>query len=96
MLSYERANVDLVFFASTVIALLLLEISAPASFLVMTLSILFKLFPLFAIGMYLDKRKSKLPLYALGAVVFTALYFVLPENMAHVFYHQKGNDLSMA
>lgn len=96
MLSYERANVDLVFFSSTVIALMLLEISAPASFLVMILSILFKIFPVFAIGMYLDKRKSKLTLYALGAIAFTALYFALTwQNMKHVFSTtQKGKDLS--
>jgi hypothetical protein len=96
MLSYERANVDLVFFASTVIALLLLEVTAPASFLVMILSIVFKIFPLFAIGIYLDKRKNNLPLYALGAVALTGLYFALTwQNMIHVFSTtQKGNDLS--
>ena len=96
MLSYERANVDLVFFASTVIALLLLEVSAPASFLVMILSIVFKIFPLFAIGIYLDKRKNKLPMYAIGAIAFTALYFAVTwQNMKHIFSTtQKGNDLS--
>lgn len=96
MLSYERANVDLVFFASTVIALLLLEVSAPASFFVMLLSIVFKIFPLFATGIYLDKKKNKSLLYALGAVAFTALYFALTwQNMVHVFSTtQKGKDLS--
>ena len=96
MLSYERANVDLVFFSSIVIALMLLEISAPVSFLVMILSILFKIFPVFAIGLYLDKRKSKLPLYVVGAIAFTMLYFALTwQNMKHVFSTtQKGKDLS--
>jgi hypothetical protein len=62
----------------------------------MTLSIVFKIFPLFAIGIYLDKIKNKLPLYTLGAVVFTGLYFGLTwQNMLHIFSTtQKGNDLS--
>lgn len=96
MLAYERANVDLLFFSSIVIALLLLEISAPASFLVMVLSILFKIFPVFAIGIYMDKSKSRLPLYGIGASAFTALYFAVTwQNMKHIFTTtQKGYDIS--
>lgn len=96
MLAYERANVDLLFFSSLVIALLLVEVSAPASFLVMLFSILFKIFPVFAVGIYLDKKKSKLPLYAIGSIVFTVLYFILTwQSMKHIFSTtQKGYDLS--
>jgi len=96
MLAYERANVDLLFFSSLVIALLLVEVSAPPSFLVMLLSILFKIFPIFAVGIYLDKKKSKLPLYAIGSLVFTGLYFILSwQGMKHIFSTtQKGYDLS--
>ena len=96
MLAYERANVDLLFFSSVVIALLLLEISAPASFIVMIVSILFKIFPVFAIGIYLDKKKSKVLLYAIGSLICTALYFVLTwQSMKHIFSTtEKGFDLS--
>lgn len=96
MLAYERANVDLLFFSSLVIALLLVEVSAPSSFLVMLLSILFKIFPIFAVGIYLDKKKSKLLLYAIGSLVFTGLYFILSwQGMKHIFSTtQKGYDLS--
>ena len=96
MLAYERANVDLLFFSSVVIALLLLDISVLSSFLVMLLSILFKIFPVFAIGIYLDKRKNKLPLYAISAIIFSVLYLAFTwQNMKHVFSTtQKGYDLS--
>ncbi len=96
MLAYERANVDLLFFSAMVIALLMVERFPLGSLAVMILSILFKIFPVFACGLYLDKQKSQSIWKVLLLIGLTLLYFSLTwEDMRHIFATtERGTDTS--
>src|SRR5581483_484817 len=58
MLGVERGNVDLVFFFLISIALILVEISNLAALLLLLLGVLFKLYPVFSLGLFLDVKKK--------------------------------------
>lgn len=96
MLEYERVNVDIWFFVSLAAALLLVEKSAISSQLILAASILFKIFPVFAAGMFLDKKKNRTALHALAAIAFTCLYFLVTwKEMVNIFkITQKGRNYS--
>lgn len=97
MLGFERANVDLIFFSLIVISILLVKRFPAASLGVLLIAILGKIIPVFAAGLYLDKKLVRLAwLFPVIAIVCTAIYFVITWNgMAHIFQStQKGTDLS--
>jgi len=96
LLAYERANVDLLFFFSVVLALLLQDKYRPVSMLVMMASILFKIFPVFALGLYWDKRdaKSMLPVAALSIASLTYFGFIFSDMRTIFELTQKGSDIS--
>ncbi len=96
MLAYERLNVDLWFFSSVTLGILVLEASAAASFAIMVFGILFKIFPVLASGMYLEPKKIRTAWYAAASILLAVLYFVLTwQDMRHIFADtEKGNDYS--
>jgi hypothetical protein len=96
LLAYERANVDLLFFFTVVLALLLQDKQQPVSMLVMIASILFKVFPVFALGLYWDKReaKSMLPVAALSIASLIYFGFIFSDMMTIFSVTQKGADIS--
>ncbi|MCL4529139.1 MAG: hypothetical protein M1282_06975 [Chloroflexi bacterium] len=92
----ERANVDLLFFFFLSLGLILLDVSQIASFLLLLVGILFKIFPLFGAGYFIGKdNKSSLKFILLG-ILFTAGYFLFTySNMMTVFKNTlKGPDIS--
>jgi hypothetical protein len=96
MLEYERCNVDIWFFVSVTTALLLLERNALGSFFILLVSILFKIFPVFAAGMFLDKQKNRTWLYLPASLGATAIYFLVTwKDMLTIFnITQKGKNIS--
>jgi hypothetical protein len=92
----ERANIDLFFFFLLCLGLILLEVSQIASFMTLMIGVLFKIFPLFGVGYFLDRdNKSSLKFILLG-VLFAACYFLMTyHNMMTVFKNTlKGPDIS--
>ncbi len=96
MLEFERANVDGFFFVMMTAGLLLLDVSAIASFIIFLISILFKIFPVFGLAYFLDREKKASIKYPLFSILFTGLYFVatLKEMLFILHYTQKGYDQS--
>jgi hypothetical protein len=96
MLAYERANVDILFFSSIVITLLLAERSPLISLSIMVLSILFKIFPVFSSVLFLDKQKNKSIWIVIGLILFTGFYFLVDwQDMSHIMaVTQRGIDNS--
>ena len=96
MLEFERANVDGFFFVMMTAGLLLLDVSAIASFIVLLISILFKIFPVFGLAYFLDREKKASIKYPLFSILFTCLYFVVTlKEMIFIFNNTpKGYDLS--
>lgn len=97
MLAYERANVDLIFFVTTVYVIAVYPRRPWLSMLVLFISVLFKIFPIFMIGAFIQEEKTKRSiLFPLIAIGFTVLYFLVTwQDMVFIFGHtQKGFDLS--
>lgn len=96
MLAIERVNVDMFFFISMTVGLLLLDVSAVASFVILALGILFKIIPILGAGYFMDGENSSTLKYVLAAILFTALYFVLTlRDMIFIFSTTlKGYDTS--
>ena len=96
LLGYERANVDLLFFAGIVFALLLRGRFQAISMLIMMGSISFKIFPVFALGLYWDKKepKSMLPVMLLSIASLVYFAFILNDMRTMFETTQKGSDIS--
>ncbi len=96
ILGIERANVDIIFFSCMALALSLSNKSLLKSYLVLLVSILFKLFPLFGSGFFLGYERKKALKYLFAATLFTIFYFVIDyKDMLHVFSTTtKGSYLS--
>ncbi len=97
MLGFERANVDLIFFALIATSLLLVDRYPLASLSVFLIGILGKIFPLFAAGIFFENKASKRSwLYPLLAFLVTIFYFAATWlDMLHIFQTtQKGTELS--
>ncbi len=96
LFSMERGNVDLIFFSMLALGLILMNISQPASLLVWVTGILFKIYPIFGAGYFLDQEKrSSLKYIGIGAGI-TVLYFALTyHDMLTVLRNTvKGQDIS--
>lgn len=96
MLEFERANVDGFIFILMTAGLLLLDVSAIASLIVLLISILFKIFPVFGLAYFLDPENRTSLKYILLSILFTGAYFVTTLNrMIFIFNNtKKGSDLS--
>ena len=96
MLEFERANVDGFIFILMTIGLLLLDVSAIASFAILLVGILFKIFPVLGVGYFLDTENKSSFKYALLSVLFTGLYFAVTlKRMIFIFNNTpKGSELS--
>jgi hypothetical protein len=96
LLGVERGNVDLLFFFLAALSLLFVERSAPVTLATVLVGMLFKLYPIFGIGVLVSQDAKRSLKYILAGTLLTAFYFLLTWNdLLHVFEAtQKGNDLS--
>lgn len=96
LLGVERANVDLLFFILLALALYIHQRSKIASFLVLMLSVIFKIFPIFSLAYFLEQNEKKSVRWALAGVGIFILYFLRYfKQMLYIFQStQKGEELS--
>lgn len=96
MLGIERANVDIVFFFLLVVALLATEFSPWASLVIVLIATVFKLFPIFGIGYFVEQKLTSTWKYIIAGLGLSALYFLGDlQDMLRVFRTTlKGDDLS--
>ncbi len=96
MFAMNRANVDIIFFSLMTLALVLVEVSAVASFIVLLIGILFKIFPLLGVGYFLGQEKRSAVKYISASVLFTILYVVITlRRMIFIFSStMKADDFS--
>lgn len=96
MLGIERANVDVFFFFLVALCLFLLEISAVAALLVLLVAVLFKLFPVFGIGCFLEQESARgLRRIAVGLLLSAAYFLLTFADMQRVFRTTlKSNDVA--
>ncbi len=96
LLGIERGNIDLFFFFLAAVGLVLLDHSIYGSFGVSMLGMLFKIYPVFGVGYFLqpdDRRSYK---YILAGALFTLLYLLIDLKQMLLVYEntQKAGDWS--
>lgn len=77
MLLYERGNVDLAFFVLCGLSILLLMRFPASTVFFVTLAAMFKFFPFFGIGIFLQENKKKFYKYFFVTLVIFLIYVIL-------------------
>lgn len=96
MLGVERANVDIIFFSSLALALVLSQTWLLGAFLALMFGVTFKIYPLLGAGFLFGVEKKRAYRSILTALALTCVYFVFTlKDMLHVFSAtHKGDEWS--
>lgn len=86
LLGIERGNVDIVFFVLLAISLYLSDRNKAYSFGILVLSILFKIYPAFSAGYFLEQNNEKSFRWIMGSFGVLLIYLLITfQDMVHIF-----------